>query len=88
MRLIKILCSNLFIITCLILIQGIKNSKDSHLSKNNEFSYLPAGKYVSLSKDMIFMIENKTKTIDVIIENGTEEERGANTFAVNHFDKM
>lgn len=34
------------------------------------------------------MIENKTKTIDVILENGTEEERGANTFAVNHFDKM
>lgn len=44
-----IFCFILFIITCLILIQGIKNNKDSHLSKNNESSDLSAGKYISIS---------------------------------------
>lgn len=64
----------LFILFCLVLIQGIKNNEDSHLSKNNKFSDLPVGKYISLSKDMIFMTQGKTENIDVILVNGTEEE--------------
>lgn len=69
-----ILCFILFTTTCLILIQGIKNNKDYHLSKNNEYSDLSAVKYISLSKDMIFMTQGKTENIDVILVNGTEEE--------------